>query len=78
MGGAALDLLEGATELLVAKGRKVERFGLARSRPPDSGLLDMLLGRSGKLRAPAMRVGGVVAVGYNQAMLESLFGMPAG
>ncbi len=73
-GGAALALLEGAAELLVAKGRKVERFDLRRARPPDSELLGMILGRSGKLRAPAMRTGGVLAVGYNAEMLESLFG----
>lgn len=73
-GVAALDLLEGATELLVAKGRRVVRFDLLQTRPSDFDPLETILGRSGKLRAPAMRVGAVLAVGYNQEMLESLFG----
>ncbi len=74
MGAAALALLEGATELRVARGRRVERAGLAANRPSDAELLAMMLGRSGKLRAPALRTGPVVAVGYSQALLESLFG----
>ena len=54
-GDDALKALEGVRTLLVAKGRKVERFDLADDRPGDEELLSMLLGRSGKLRAPAMR-----------------------
>ena len=70
---------------MVAKGRKVERFDLAGDRADDAtlsgamvgsytNLTDLLLGRSGKLRAPTMRVGDQLVVGYNQAMLESVFG----
>ena len=72
-------------ELLVAKGRKVERFDLTGDRPDDAvrtgalvgrytSLTDLLLGRSGKLRAPAMRVGDSLVVGYNQALLAQVFG----
>ena len=73
-GAEALDLLEGAAELRVAKGRRVVRFDLLQARPPGFDPLEMILGRSGKLRAPAMRFGAVLAIGYNQEMLESLFG----
>ena len=73
------------SELLVAKGRKVERFDLTRARRDDAtlraalvgsytNLTDLLLGRSGKLRAPTMRVGDRLVVGFNQALLESVFG----
>ena len=73
------------SELLVAKGRKVERFDLAGNRPDDAVLTgaivgsytsvtDLLLGRSGKLRAPSMRVGDRLLVGYNQELLDSVFG----
>ena len=84
-GDEALALLDGVSELLVAKGRKVERFDLASSRPDDAtlsgamvgkytSLTDLLLGRSGKLRAPTMRVGDRLVVGYNQELLEQVFG----
>ena len=70
-GEALLDLLEGVTELLVAKGKKVLRFELPAERPADAELLAMLLGRSGKLRAPAIRRGTRLIVGYNQELLQT-------
>ena len=84
-GAEALALLDGVRELLVAKGRKVERFDLVGDRPDDATLsgaivgsytnvTDLLLGRSGKLRAPTMRVGDRLVVGYNQELLEQVFG----
>ena len=70
-GVAALDLLAGVSELLVAKGKKTRRYDLAQERPPEAELLALLLGRSGKLRAPAMRVGSKFLVGFNSEMLTS-------
>ena len=68
-------LLEGMTELCVAKGRKVVRVDLSsENRPPDSELVAMMVSRWGKLRAPAMRVGTTFVVGYNQDILASVFG----
>ena len=68
-GTAALALLEGATDLFVAQGQRVLRFALTSQRPADEELLQLLLGRSGKLRAPALRCGTRLIVGYNQALL---------
>jgi len=70
-GEEALRLLDGVDELWVAKGRKVVRHDLAARRPDDDTLLGVMLGRSGKLRAPAIRVGRRMLVGYNQEMLET-------
>jgi hypothetical protein len=70
-GAAALDLLAGVSSLVVAKGRKTLRYDLTNERPSDTKLLALLLGRSGKLRAPAMRVGAKFLVGYNSEMLIS-------
>ena len=69
-GGAALDLLSGVSELVVAKGKKNLRYDLTTERPSDSDLLALLLGRSGKLRAPAIRSGSRFLVGYNSEMLS--------
>ena len=73
-GTAALALLEDATELFVAQGQRVLRFDLVAQRPSDEELLQLLLGRSGKLRAPAFRGGTRLIVGYNQALLPTALG----
>ncbi len=71
----ATSLLEGMTELCVAKGKKVVRVDLAGDdRPSDSELTAMMTSRWGKLRAPAMRVGTTFVVGYNRDILASVFG----
>jgi arsenate reductase-like glutaredoxin family protein len=69
-GDAALDVLDGVRDLYVAKGRSVLHVDLATERPSDAHLLDLLLGRSGKLRAPAVRVGTKLIVGYNADLLD--------
>ena len=73
-GRAALDVLEGVRHLHVAKGRKVLTFDLETERPSDEELLAMLLGRSGKLRAPALRTGDTLVVGFNQDVLTGALG----
>lgn len=67
-------MLEGADELYVAKGRKTVHVDLKKDRPDDEELLSLLLGRSGKLRAPTMRTGGKVIVGFNSELLETTLG----
>ena len=66
-----MGVLDGVTRLRVAKGKKVLHIDLDRNRPPDADLLGMLLGRSGKLRAPTIRAGATLLVGYNLELLET-------
>ena len=73
-GEAALALLAGVKELFIAKGKKTLRFDMASERPADAELLELLLGRSGKLRAPALRHGSRFIVGYNQELLPTALG----
>ena len=71
----ALALLEGMTELRVAKGRKVVRVDLsADDRPADDELARLMVSRWGKLRAPTLKVGTTLVVGFNREMLASVFG----
>ncbi len=75
MADDALSLLEGMSELCVAKGKKVVRVDLsADDRPADKELVGMMVSRWGKLRAPAMRVGTTFVVGFNRDILASVFG----
>ncbi len=53
----------------MAKGKKTVEFDLERDRPDDEELLSHLLGRSGKLRAPAVRTGSTLIVGFNGEIL---------
>lgn len=71
-GHAALSILEGVTELIVAKGRSTLHFDLATGPLGDAALLELLLGRTGKLRAPTIRTGNRLLVGYNAELLAAI------
>ena len=67
----ALSLLDGVAELVVTRGKKVLSFDLVNDHPGDEEILGLILGRSGKLRAPAIRTGTTLLVGYAPGLLES-------
>ena len=46
--------------------------------PPNDELVKMMVSRWGKLRAPTMKVGTTLVVGYNREMLATVFGIPSG
>jgi len=63
------------TELRVARGRKVVYVDLsAGDRPPDGELVKLMVSRWGRLRAPTLKVGTTLVVGYSRDMLASVFG----
>ena len=64
-------MLDGVSDLYVAKGKRVVHFDLKNERPSDDELLGVMLGRSGKLRAPALRAGNKLVVGFNSELLGS-------
>ena len=68
-GRDALAVLDGVEQLYVAKGKKIDHLDLTGGRPSDDDLLGLLLGRSGKLRAPTLRKGTTLVVGYNGDIL---------
>ena len=68
----AWELFQDADTLHVGRGKKTVVYA------PDSEskeeILKVSLGRTGNLRAPALRVGKIFYVGYNDAMYEELIG----
>ncbi len=70
----ALALLAGIDAVIATRGRKVVRFDLAGDRPDDETLLRHLIGPSGNLRAPTMRVGRVLVVGHDAAVYAEVLG----
>jgi arsenate reductase-like glutaredoxin family protein len=66
VGDAALAVARDVDEIYVAKGKKVVQVDLKTSRPGRAELLALLLGPTGGLRAPTLRVGRTLLVGFNE------------
>lgn len=61
-------LLGGARLLVACKGKHVERFDLKAGLPDKKTLERVMLGPTGNLRAPTLRVGNTVIVGYDETV----------
>lgn len=57
-----------ARTVIVAKGKKVTEFKVKGA--PDDEVVDAMLGPTGNLRAPTLRAGTTVLVGYNEEAYE--------
>ena len=73
-GAAALDVLEGVDELYVAKGKKIAHVDLRKAKPDRATLLGLLLGPTGNLRAPTLRKGRTLIVGFEEETYKKLLG----
>jgi len=71
-GAAVLSVLDGVDELYVAKGKKVDHTDLKRAKPDRAKLLRLLLGPTGNLRAPTLRCGRVLIVGFEEEIYKRL------
>lgn len=58
--------------MIVAKGRKVESFEPAGKAP--KAVVDAMLGPTGNLRAPTLRVGKTTLVGFDEEAYAGVFG----
>ena len=63
-----------AHRLIAAKGKKVTTIDLRTAPPADDVLTGLMLGPTGNLRAPIMRVGQTILVGYNEQACTDMFG----
>jgi hypothetical protein len=68
---AALKLAGAVSRVTIAKGKKVVTFSMDDDRPDDDTLLAHLLGPTGNLRAPVVRAGSALLVGFNQDTYEA-------
>jgi hypothetical protein len=69
----ALALARQAERVVVAKGKQTVVFDMKGS--PDEDLLAaLLLGPTGNLKAPALRVGGTLYVGFSDEAYRELLG----
>ena len=57
--------------MIVMKGRKVEEFRVGAATTPDA--VAAMLGSTGNMRAPLLRVGSLVLVGFNEEVYTKAF-----
>jgi len=73
-GDAALAVLEGVDEIYAARGKQVVHVDLRRGQPSRAEVLAVLLGPTGNLRAPTLRKGRTLIVGFDEATYRRLLG----
>ena len=65
----AWDRLKGAALISVGKGRKYQQWSPGQGNREE--ILGNAIGRSGNLRAPALKIGDRYVIGYNEEMYDS-------
>ena len=70
----ALELVASSNELFAAKGKKVVHINLKKEKPTEEELLKLMLGPTGNLRAPTLKAGKKLVVGFNDEMYANIFG----
>ncbi len=72
----ALRLARGVRTVVVAKGQKVTTLNMRKDAPDDDTLAGLLLGPTGNLRAPTLRQGQTLYVGFSEEMFQQLVAPP--
>ena len=63
----ALALVREVDEIYASKGKQVVHLDLRKEKPDKAALLRLLLGPTGNLRAPTLRKGRTLLVGFDEA-----------
>jgi hypothetical protein len=71
---AALALARSAERVVVGKGKNVLVLDMKQSPPDDDTLAGYLLGPTGNLKAPTLRLGKTLLVGFNEAAYQQVLG----
>jgi hypothetical protein len=67
----AASLVKSSTRVIVAKGKKLQSFPGGKA---TKEVVDALLGPTGNLRAPTVRVGKTLLVGFDETAYTNVFG----
>jgi hypothetical protein len=73
-GDQALGVLAGVDHLYAAKGSHVVHVDLRTGKPDRAALLGLLLGPTGNLRAPTLRKGRTLLVGFDKSTYTRVLG----
>jgi hypothetical protein len=72
--GEALALAKEVDRVVVARGKKVVTFDMKHDPPDDDTLAAHLLGPTGNLRAPTLRRGRTLLVGFSEEAYREVLG----
>lgn len=67
-----MSVLADVDELYAVKGKSVTHLDLRRERPSPDRLQELLLGPTGNLRAPTIRVGRTLVVGFDESIYRKV------
>jgi hypothetical protein len=70
----ALRLARSAARVVAGRGKKVVVFDMKKDPPDDDTLAAHLLGPTGNLRAPTLRVGDTLLVGFSEEAYRQILG----
>ncbi len=70
----ALKLARSAARVVAARGKKVVTFDMKNAPPDDDTLATHLLGPSGNLKAPTLRIGDTLLVGFGEEAYQQILG----
>src|SRR3954452_15052204 len=70
----ALALARQAGRVVVGRGKKVVTFDMKKAPPDDDTLAAHLLGPTGNLKAPTLRLGDTLVVGFSEAAYREWVG----
>ena len=73
-GGHALGVLAKVDTLYVVRGKRVVHVDFRKDKPDRATLLGFLLGPTGNLRAPTLRKGRTLLVGFDEATYRQVLG----
>ena len=73
-GGHALGVLANVDQLYVVRGKRVTHVDLTKDKPSRAALLALLLGPTGNLRAPTLRKGRTLLVGFDEGTYRQVLG----
>ncbi len=68
----AWNILKESSEIIVGKGKKFQIFDPSKDAKED--ILAASLGRTGNLRAPALKIGKRFIIGFNEDMYKQFVG----
>ncbi len=68
----ALALAAKAEQIYVSKGRKTIHLDLRKTEHSEDEIAGLLLGPTGNLRAPALRVGRILIIGFDEQVYSEI------
>ncbi len=70
----ALKLAHSAARVVTARGKKIVTFDMKQAPPDEDTLAAHLLGPSGNLKAPTLRIGDTLLVGFGAEAYQQVLG----